>query len=168
MFRKVSAIFKGNISFRPCPLETSKIIIFFGPKETQVVLKPVRGYIILSRPLLFMFAFLSTKAATARCLGTQLPYRGESLVLQKDRANRMIILGCKSSLNHPAAADVRLADDTFDSFPKHSAQVFIIHCAANGHHILLLLCLLVKSSRTSTQFCSRESTGCNATFRRRR
>jgi hypothetical protein len=70
-------------------------------------------------------------------------HRGENAVLQNDRKNHMPILGCESSLNQLAAADVILMDGTFDYCCKFFAQVFTIHCAANGHCILLLLCLLV-------------------------
>ena len=71
-------------------------------------------------------------------------HRGEKFVMQDDRENHMIILGCESNLNQLAAADVILMDGTFDCCPKFFAQVFTIHCAANGHYIPLLFCLLAK------------------------
>jgi hypothetical protein len=69
--------------------------------------------------------------------------RGEKFVLQNDWANHMIILGCESNLKQLTAADVILMHGTFDYCPKFFAQVFTIHCAANGHYIPLLFCLMV-------------------------
>jgi hypothetical protein len=34
-------------------------------------------------------------------------------------------------------------DGSFDYCPKFFAQVFTIHCVANGHYVHLLFCLLV-------------------------
>jgi hypothetical protein len=58
----------------------------------------------------------------------------DKFVLQNDRAN----LGSESYLKQLAAADVILMDSTFYYCSKFFAQVFTIHCAANGHYIPLL------------------------------
>jgi hypothetical protein len=67
---------------------------------------------------------------------------GEKFVLQNDRQNHVVILGCESSLNQLAAADIILMDGTFDYCPTFFAQVCTIHCSANKLHVLLLFCLL--------------------------
>ena len=90
-------------------------------------------------------------------------HRGEKFVLQNDRANHMIILGCESNLKQLAAADVILMDGTFDYRPKCFAQVFTIHCAANGHYIPLLFCLLVNKLEDTyrTLFTKINEISCN-------
>jgi hypothetical protein len=49
---------------------------------------------------------------------------GEKFVLQNDRKNHMIILGCESSLNQLAVAYVILMDDTFVCCSKVFRQRF--------------------------------------------
>jgi hypothetical protein len=71
--------------------------------------------------------------------------RGANFVLQNERQNHVVILGCESSLTQLHAADIILMDGTSDYCPKFFAQVCTIYCAANTHYVLLLFYLLVNT-----------------------
>jgi hypothetical protein len=95
-------------------------------------------------------------------------HRGEKFVMQDDRENHTIILGCESNLNQQAAVDVILMYGTFDCCPKFFAQVLL--STVRPMHIsypYFSVCWRA-SSRTPTKLCSRKSMRSYTTFRRRR
>ena len=101
--KQATVVPKGDMSFRPRSVEGFKSHRF-RPCENQVALKPV-GSTVPKHVSDVHNAVDSVEDVTT--------HHAEKFVLQNDRQNHVVIVGCESNQNQLDAAGIILMDGTF-------------------------------------------------------